>query len=265
MKRVRIVVCLVVMVLELSPAFSSGFILRNNDHLDVTYHFEFDTGVLWDSSSADVRGGAIGCAYINDYATLNVLNYGTSGTSVGYAYAYNNSIVNLLDGGISAFQAWNSSTVNISGGSIMYSGSEAHDSSTVNITGGSITGYLQVWESSTLNISGGSITGNYLAVLGNSITNISGGSVDGLLYAHESSTVIFNGYDFELGNGLFWDIGGQTILGTGILKGKWFDNTNFEIDIYTHESAATIMAIPEPATILLLSLGGLFLRKRSGK
>jgi hypothetical protein len=93
---------------------------------------------------------------------------------------------------------------------------------------------------------------------------MSGGSVT-RLYTYDSSTVIFNGYDFSLGSGLSWDIDNQTILGTGSLTGMWFDNTSFEIPIMEHDSTSTIIAIPEPATLLLLTIGSLTIIKRKRK
>ncbi len=181
--------------------------------------------------------------------------------------AYDSSIVDIPGGSIGSLWAYDSSTVNISDGSM---GSLwAYDSSTVNVSG-SVIKFLHAYDSSIVNMSGGSLIGYPyyvpprlgLIASGSSIVNISGGSIDVGLQASDYSTVIFDGYDFALGSGLSWDIDGKTILGTGILTGMWFDNTSFDINISIHDPTATIMAIPEPATLFFLSLGGLLLRKK---
>jgi hypothetical protein len=290
MRNVRIAIWLVVAILTMSVSAQAAlldFVLTGNEHLDVTTHYSY--GHLWDFSTANVLSGGIENTYVNDEATLNI-----SGGSSGWLYAYNNSVANVSGGNVGTSRAYNRSTVNIfndgivrglltddistaniSGGSMsslvaegssivnMSGGSmsslDAYESSTVHIAGGSMY-VLKVYGSSTADISGGSVY-SQLDASNSSTVNISGGSVH-ILDAYHSSTVIFNGYDFVLGNGLSWDIDGKTILGTGILTGKWFDDTSFEIPIGNHYSTATIMAIPEPATLLLLGLGALMLRRR---
>ena len=81
------------------------------------------------------------------------------------------------------------------------------------------------------------------------------------IYATNDSTVILDGYDFILGNGLSWSIDGETIIGVGLLSGKWFNGTSWTIDITGNNDNAIIKVVPEPATLILFCLGGLLLRK----
>jgi hypothetical protein len=82
------------------------------------------------------------------------------------------------------------------------------------------------------------------------------------LRASQSSVVTFHGRDFGLHGGLWLD--GDRVLGTGLLTGEWTDGTPWAVNILDNASTATIRAIPEPATLLLLALGGavLVLRRR---
>jgi hypothetical protein len=165
-----------------------------------------------------------------------------SGGSVNYLYAYNTSTVAVSGGA-----AWaKPCLVNY-----LY----AYDSSTADISGGSVS-YLYAY--STADISGGSVTRLYAYNTGTA--DISGGSVN-YLYAYNTSTVTLHGYDFRATAGLTLD--GDKVLGTGILTGRWSpDGTLWAITISAHNSGATILAIPEPATLSLLALGGLALLRR---
>jgi hypothetical protein len=88
--------------------------------------------------------------------------------------------------------------------------------------------------------------------------NISGGSIESL-HARDTSTTNIFGQNFQYGNGLILD--GNRVFGTGILSGEWLDGTPWAIDIMENYSTATIL-VPEPASLFLLGLGGLLIRKR---
>jgi len=280
----------------------ANFVLEDTGHLDVTT--SHDTGVLWNSSTADVlTGGYIGYAYVNDEATLHVLKLqGTSRESVRNLYAYDMSTVDISGavdnnyyGTVSYLTAYAKSTVNISGGRVgryLY----AYGSSVVNVSGGDVNDYLNACDSSTVNVSGGEV-GNqinasatstvdisgglvaYLNVSATSTVDISGGLVGtlitenastvdisgglvGNLYAYNPSTVTLHGYDFRATGGLTLD--GDNVLGTGVLTGRWYgpDDTMWAMTISGNAAGATILAIPEPATLSLLALGGLAMMRR---
>jgi len=106
-------------------------------------------------------------------------------------------------------------------------------------------------------ISGGLVGALYTR--DSSSADISGGWV-GELCAFDSSTVTFLARDFQLGDGLSLD--GDRLLGTGYLSGEWFDGSLWTTYIGANASGATILALPEPATLSLLALGGLVALRR---
>jgi len=80
------------------------------------------------------------------------------------------------------------------------------------------------------------------------------------LRAEGYSEVTFYGRDFRVGGGLTLD--GDRVLGTGMLSGEWFDGAGWVMNITSHAPTATILAIPEPATLLLLGLGAVMVRRK---
>ena len=160
-------------------------------------------------------------------------------------------------------------TINVTGGFI--TSIRAKGNCTVNISGGWFDGFgigpfgVRAYGNSTVNISGGILAAHYTGVDGGlyardtSVSTISGGVVD-LLRACEDSIVTINARDFILGDGLSLD--GDRVLGTGVLSGQWFDGTEWSTTILQNQSGAAILAVPEPATLALLALGGLALLRR---
>ena len=257
------------LVLTVAGEARANFILTGSDHLDVTS--SHSTGELWNSSTADVKAsGQINSAYVNDDALLAV-----SGGIVFNLYAYDTSNVAFSGGSISCLKSYNTSSVAISGGSasLLY----AYNTSSAAISGGDVNGLYALMTCSVA-ISGGDGDSLYsydgassVVISGGTVSNmtidgsvdISGGSVSDLEVYGTSSVVTFHGYDFVATGGLTID--GQTVLGTGLLAGKWFDGTSWMTSISHHVSGATIRVVPEPATLSLLALGGLAMlrRKRS--
>jgi hypothetical protein len=180
---------------------------------------------------------------------LTVNSYHYQGT------LFDTSHVFIVPGGsVHTLGACNYSVVDISGGSIL--DLNAYNFSAVEISGGNVN-TLDTYNSSTASISGGSITGLYPH--DSSTVGISGGSITQLA-AYDYSVVTLYGQNFCVGGGLAFD--GERVLGTGILSGEWMDGTRWVVNILTNRLTATILAIPEPATLLLLGLGAVMVRKR---
>ncbi|HUT11227.1 MAG TPA: PEP-CTERM sorting domain-containing protein [Thermoguttaceae bacterium] len=211
----------------------ADFGLRGTEHLNVaTGH---TTGVLWDSSTADVlAGGYIGTAYVNDEALLRVMRL-DGGTTVGTGRVYNTGRIAISSGRVNDLYAYETSNVNVSGGSV--GGLYAYNDSSVNISGASLDS-LTAYGSSSVNVSGG--TFNTLYAEHTSSVHVSGGTISGYLSARDTSSVALHGYDFRTTGGL--TLANDEVLGTGVLTGKWFDGTSWIIPITTNASAATIRA-----------------------
>ena len=243
----------------------------NESTMDISGHMNVLN--TYDNSTADISGSlnelhtnGNSIVYIygmgelagsaNDNSTVNV----SGDVGVNDFCAYDNSTINVSGNCVGDFWAYDASTVNVFNCNLFGGVIQALNNSTVNVFGGALR-YLFALDASTVNIFDGSI--DYLGAYGGTV-NISGGSIDELYASKQifDSSVIFDGYDFVLGSGLSWNIDGETILGTGILTGKWFDGTSWSTNIIAHDTTTTIMAIPEPCTMLLLGLGGLLLRRR---
>ena len=208
-----------------------------------------------DSSTVDVSGGTVGTAnygegiFADHNSTVNI-----SDGWVRWLYTYGASAAAISGGEVSRLYTHGTGDVDISGGTVntLY----AQATSAVDISGGLVT-TLNAEADSTVSISGGKVS--FLYAYGTSAAAVSGGSV-WRLYAQATSTVTFDGQDFILGPGL--SLNGDRVLGIGILSGKWFDGTPCTLTISQNDAGATILIVPEPATLSLLALGGLAVIRR---
>ena len=157
-----------------------------------------------------------------------------------------------MDGGI----------VNMSDGVIAGSSIRVEGSSTFNMSGGrnNGTGEIGNYYGGTINISGGE-PGVVMNGYNGGTVNISGGDWEDMIYAYNSGDINIYGYGFQ-----FDRYGGK--YGDGLLTGFWGDYTPFSINYYDAEihdytyQHVILYEIPEPATLLLLGLGGVLLRKK---
>jgi hypothetical protein len=108
----------------------------------------------------------------------------------------------------------------------------------------------------------------------NSQLYISGGSV-AHLNAGSDTTVVLTGGQIDIINGYYGypiDTSRITVYcqsgwthQNGYLSGLWLDNSAFHIKLVTQASSdvfSNMTIIPEPASLLLLAVGGLLIRKR---
>lgn len=166
--------------------------------------------------------------------------------------------VNLVSGGSieGAIFAWENSRLWMSGGSIGYY-LEAGHNSIVNISGGSIARTLFAWDYSQISISAGSIGREILALCSSNVT-ISGGSLGAYLHAREWSTITIYGSEFKI-NDIPIDYGPITV-NSGHLIGTLASGEIISNDFYI-EHPASIILVPEPATIAFLIFGVFLITK----
>ena len=205
---------------------AQGFSLTGNQHITVDTVYG-GSNWLYDTSWVDiVSGGSVYQLQTYDNSSTNISGDG----SVYSLYTYDNSHVDMYNGTV---QVW----------------FKTQGSSSADIYGGSMHS-LGIYNSSFVSISGGSMT--YLYTHDLSSVELSGGSFD-TLGAFNSSIITFNAQDYILGDGL--SLIGNRLSGTGLLSGKWMDESQWAVNIGANDSTASIVLAPEPCTFLLLGLG----------
>jgi len=182
----------------------------------------------------------------NDDTIVDMLGGGVD--SVG---SYDRSTFNLVDGYINTLVAWESGTLNVSGGYVYTL--DAMGQSTVSFSGLANGVSFGVEDSATLNVTGGSTIGIWAYNSGT--LNLRGGVVSDLVVGRDQS--IINVHGFGLGK---TDTGG--IYGYGQIYGAWWDETPFTISLGTAETYSHVNLVPEPGSIILLVFGSFLLRQR---
>ncbi len=236
------------------PAFSYGGYTYFNDGGTHNIDYLISPHVYVDYEAPGMQttvnllaGGSVGQGSGWNLYGYNDCHINVSGGAIGgYLYAFDNSQVDISGGWIGeGLEALDNSQVVFSGGTI---GRElhAHGSSQVDISGGTIDFHLYTYDNSQVNISGGTIGSSYLLVENSSVLSIEGSdfAVDGQLFGYGELSSIYGGS--------WLDEGWRRLTGT-LASGGTIDN-DFAIG---HD--ASIVLIPEPATLLLLGLGGLAL------
>jgi hypothetical protein len=173
-------------------------------------------------------GGFVDQMQTNDSSMLNV-----AGGKIYTIYTRDYSSANIFGGNVSSVMTWDYATTNLYDGGTVFSLGARGQSGVVNMTGGT-TEYLRAGESGIINLYGGVVT-NFLDAWDFAIVNIYG-----------------YGFDYDPYTGKW--IGGQ-------LRGFWFDNIAFSIDLYDAHTYEHINLIPEPASLMLFSLGVLLIRR----
>lgn len=115
--------------------------------------------------------------------------------------------------------------------------------------------YIVLKEDSRLYFSGGSI--NFLDLSGNASAILTGGQINEIDTCFPAPGNV---------NHITIVCQSDWVYEEGYLSGQWLDNTAFNIKLFTQCTSGVfdnITIVPEPATMLLIVLGGLMLRKRT--
>lgn len=203
------------------------------------------------------------------------------GGTVGQLDSHRNATITMTGGVVTGeLEASGSSTITMTGGTVK-DDFIASGYSTVTMLGGSLESNFQAKYNGTVIMTGGTVAGTVSAV-DNANFTLSGGSIGNLLGAGQNGTTYLDGTGFK--------VDGQTLsygdklsdfvplfeyrlegnifdYYTGTITGTLADGTalNNEFKIYNtgnFAGTADIIIIPEPCSLVLLSLGGLMLRKK---
>lgn len=247
-----VVLVLGVFNIGLQQAEAGTVYLDRNDgqiyNIDYDYEQGYDTYVM----RVDYQSPEM-------FTTVNFL----IGARLGGLVGYENSIINVSGGWINGLTAEGSSRLFMSGGSVGYSTNVWGNSEATIIGGG--TARLFVSENGSANVSGGSY--GQLASLMTGQIYMSNGSI-GNIVAGQSATITLVGSGFAIDGqpvdfGSITSIHGNDYVYETVrhLTGTFLDGNTIDCD-FRIGNGASIILTPEPATLLLLSLGALMLRKR---
>ena len=202
-----------------------------------------------DQTNIHMTGGGVDLMRTYDYCTINLTGGGINTLGArGYSTVNIFGEAQIQSAGVNE---WGS--LNISGGKLNSAG--ATGQSMLNISGTGSVLSVRVSQSGMMNMTGGEI--DRLQLFDSVIVNLYSGSiVEGISTRAGDFDGSINIYGYGL---VKTSIGG--LYGYGEVHGFYQDGTAFSIDL-GHDIYPHVNLIPEPATIILLSLGAAILRKQ---
>ena len=152
----------------------------------------------------------------------------------------------------------------VGGGMIIYDYAAGVPTTVNLLDGGRIRG-VDVYDDSVFNMFGGRLESPGLETFNTSTAYICGGVIDSYLLLHGHSQVTIEGTDFNYPYGTYGakphEPGEYIFPPDGHLTGHLLNGDHIGVDFYVFDSA-TMVLVPEPATLLLLGLGAVMLGKK---
>jgi hypothetical protein len=262
MKNAKMTICLVVAVLVMVSGQGFATIHFNdggthnidytvNDNIYVDYQapgMQTTVNLL----SGGVQNGYNMYGYNNSRINVSGGQINSSGESFDYPYTslsiYDSSQLTMSSGGVGKMYALNNSQITMSGGWVSIL--RAYGSSQIAISGGVMTELLAS-NNSQITISGGRFVSSQcdLIAVGNSQIIIEGSN-----FTYNDSPVGFEPFtssNFNSNSHDQWNI----------LRGTYANGDAFAANILVWDSASIVL-VPEPATLLLFGLGAVVLRRK---
>lgn len=262
---------------------SGGSVSQNlESYLDSTVNFSagtvLDEVIAFGNSEFNMSGGSVSNnALVTDNAVFNLSNGDVNANAASFTTSTFNMSGGVVDGDL---EIQDSSVGNFSGG-VVQGSVQSFNNSTLNMTGGTLGGFnpLDARGDSTINFSGGS-TIDARAEDNSTFNMIDGGDILSNFAAFESADIYIYAKDFgpnhtagqvlTLGDlGLDPFASNPNYNGT-VLRLTFSDDTyeqfNFRawnngVDIWT--GTLNLIAIPEPASLIMLGLGSVALLRRA--
>jgi len=218
-----------------------------------------------------IDGGTYDDVYIINTATVDM----TNGT-VGNMYIQNLGTLIFSGGTISEIELRNSATFNLENSSLSGVTLSSWGSGNFNLNNGSYSGALESWEYCHNTINDGQLLDVQANLYDYVVTDIYGGNVTwDFMSLHGYSVLNIYGGDIGFNNGFnLHEAAEINVYYSSIIRYKpedpyspiigyrLLDSSEFMLDQFSQYEIDQINFIPEPSTLLLLSLGGLLLRKK---
>lgn len=255
------------MVVMLSDPAGATVFFNDGGHHTIDHTISDSVHVVNGTQVDVVSGGSIG-GNLEAFDTSRVTVSGGLVHDDLWAKGY--SQITISAGSIgNYFGVRDNSQVTISGGSFGWVFG-AMDNSQVNVSGGSFSINFFAEGDSQVNFSGGSILNDLLARENGHVT-LSGGNIEGSIYAgtewwgpsepNHTSIITIDGIDFAIdGDSIPYGQYFASDYASGYLTGTLASGDLLDNDFYIGGDAS-IFLVPEPATLLLLGLGAVMLRK----
>jgi hypothetical protein len=222
----------------------------------------YNETLMLSSQSVQVVGEGVDKIIANGESYIEVIgttSYERYEGGIDTIFLYDQSVASIKGGDIHGIFTDGNSTLNISGGN---AGTDVgfKGSSLIKMSGGSI-GSVFLRENAMMDFSNGSI--NWLGVQDTATVTLRGGTINQITSRQDSDsmkhiTFICDVDSVNLVSGL--------LANSFLLSGNWMDGSSFSINLYSQSGydpvLSNIQFIPEPASLTLLALGGLCLRKR---